>query len=144
MTRLNFQDKFQGAGGHRLRAKTATDTARQGSMPAHTLFPRLRHLCSLTPALNLQALYCTVPYRLLFPLLYLIDLPQCFLPSMATTRQSLDDFLRPLHIDIPKIHSLARSLCDIYTRLAKESPDQFLSTPISDSVLRPSGDARGR
>ena len=63
---------------------------------------------------------------------------------MATTNPSLDDFLRPLSIDIPKIHKLARSLCDTYTNLAKESQDQFLPTPISESLLRPAGDAEGR
>ena len=141
MTRLVFQYKFQGAGVHRLCAKTATNTARQGSNASSCTVPQAE--TTLTPALNLQVLYRTLLTP--FPLFhYLTDLPPCFLPSMATTRQSLDDFLRPLHIDIPKIHSLARSLCDSYTRLAKESLDQFLSTPISDSVLRPSGDARGR
>jgi hypothetical protein len=63
---------------------------------------------------------------------------------MATTRLPLDDFLRPLHVDVPKIHSLARSFCLTYTSLAAESHDQFLSTPISDSILRPSGDEKGR
>lgn len=52
----------------------------------------------------------------------------------------LEDFLRPLEIDIGKIHGLARGLAVTYLRLAKESKDQFLSTPISDSVLRPVGD----
>jgi hypothetical protein len=56
----------------------------------------------------------------------------------------MDDFLRPLHVDIPKIHSLARSFYRTYTSLAAESQDQFLSTPISDSILRPSGDEKGR
>ncbi|KAE9371175.1 putative hexokinase family protein XprF [Stipitochalara longipes BDJ] len=63
---------------------------------------------------------------------------------MATTRLPLDDFLRPLHVDIPKVHSLARSFCRTFTRLAAESHDQFLSTPISDSILRPSGEEKGR
>jgi hypothetical protein len=65
---------------------------------------------------------------------------------MAMTRlpPPLDDFLRPLHVDVPKIHSLARSFCRTYTHLAAESQDQFLSTPISDSILRPSGDEKGR
>ncbi|KAF4631915.1 hypothetical protein G7Y89_g6218 [Cudoniella acicularis] len=63
---------------------------------------------------------------------------------MAPSRHSLDEFLRPLNIDIPKIHSLAKSLSYTFTRLAKESKNQFLSTPISDSLLRPEGDGKGR
>ncbi|CAG8961653.1 hypothetical protein HYFRA_00006190 [Hymenoscyphus fraxineus] len=57
---------------------------------------------------------------------------------------TLEAFLRPLEIDIHKIHGLARSLATTYERLARESKDQFLSTPISDSVLRPVGDTGGR
>jgi hypothetical protein len=64
--------------------------------------------------------------------------------SMATERETLEDFLAPLAIDLPKIHSLARRLCETFKRLAKESESQFLPTPISDAVLRPSGDERGR
>jgi len=55
----------------------------------------------------------------------------------------LEEFLLPLHIDIPKIHALARSLGLVYTRLAAESLEQFLPTPISESVLRPEGDDKG-
>jgi len=66
------------------------------------------------------------------------------LSSIAMTRLPLDDFLGPLHIDVSRIHSLARSFCRTYTRLAGESQDQFLSTPISDSILRPSGNEKGR
>lgn len=64
--------------------------------------------------------------------------------SMATSTDPLKEFLKPLYIDIPKIHHLAKSLCDTYTRLAAESLDQFLPTPISDSVLRPGGESHGR
>ncbi|PBP23559.1 hexokinase-1, partial [Diplocarpon rosae] len=64
---------------------------------------------------------------------------------MATSKQSpfLDSFLRPLQIDIPKIHSLARSLCETFTSLAAESEEQFLPTPISESLLRPEQDQKG-
>jgi hypothetical protein len=61
---------------------------------------------------------------------------------------SIEDFLRPLNVDIEKIHNLARSLKDTFENLAAESTDQFLSTPISESVLRPDfdddDDERGR
>ncbi|KAH6723174.1 hexokinase-7 [Leptodontidium sp. MPI-SDFR-AT-0119] len=69
---------------------------------------------------------------------------------MASTRQSLDSpsspssFLAPLSISAAKIHSLARSLCSTFTSLAANSQEQFLPTPISDSVLRPEGDESGR
>ncbi|KUJ16226.1 actin-like ATPase domain-containing protein [Mollisia scopiformis] len=63
---------------------------------------------------------------------------------MAATRESLDEFLRPLQVDIPTIHNLANKLCATYTALAAKSQDQFLPTPISDSVLRSSGEAKGR
>ena len=49
----------------------------------------------------------------------------------------LDDFLGPLRVDLDKINSL----CDLFLRnfqqLSAESTDQFLPTPISDSILRP-------
>ncbi|KAG0652540.1 Hexokinase I, partial [Hyphodiscus hymeniophilus] len=60
--------------------------------------------------------------------------------SMADVEQ----FLQPLHIDIPKIHSLARAFASTFATLASESEAQFLPTPISDSVLRPEGDEKGR
>jgi hypothetical protein len=67
--------------------------------------------------------------------------------SMASSA-SIEDFLRPLNVDIEKIHNLARSLKDTFENLAAESTDQFLSTPISESVLRPDfdddDDERGR
>jgi hypothetical protein len=63
---------------------------------------------------------------------------------MATARQPLEDFLQPLRIDIPKIHSLTRAFCTTFARLALQSTDQFLPTPISDSVLRPEKEEKGR
>lgn len=63
---------------------------------------------------------------------------------MATTRESLDDFLAKLRVDIPTLHNLAKKFSTTYTFLAAQSQDQFLPTPISDSVLRSSGEAKGR
>ncbi|KAH6676529.1 hexokinase family protein-like protein [Halenospora varia] len=62
---------------------------------------------------------------------------------MAHT-QNLDEFLHPLEIDIPKITSLAKSLSCTFTRLARESQEQFLSTPISDTILSQGQNAKGR
>jgi hypothetical protein len=53
-------------------------------------------------------------------------------------------FLRPLDIDAKKIHALAKALSCTYGRLARESEDQFLSTPIEESLLRPESDGVGR
>ncbi len=63
---------------------------------------------------------------------------------MAANSTPLDEFLRPLSVDIKKIHSLARSLSETFTRLARESQEQFLPTPISESVLRAVGEPHGR
>jgi hypothetical protein len=63
---------------------------------------------------------------------------------MATTPTPLEDFLQPLKVDIPKVHRLAHSFSSTYTSLAAESQDQFLPTPVSDSVLRPTGSDKGR
>ena len=63
---------------------------------------------------------------------------------MATTRPSIEHFLHPLSIDNAKVHSLARGFARTYERLAAESLEQFLPTPISDSVLRFEGNEEGR
>ena len=57
---------------------------------------------------------------------------------------SLQDFLQPLSIDVAKVVTLAASLSKAYRRLAAESDNQFLSTPISDSTLSPSAAEEGR
>ena len=62
---------------------------------------------------------------------------------MATTIPSIEGFLQPLSINVDKIHSLARAFARTYERLAAESLEQFLPTPISESVLR-FGDEEGR
>ncbi|KAJ8060367.1 hypothetical protein OCU04_010697 [Sclerotinia nivalis] len=53
-------------------------------------------------------------------------------------------FLQPLDVDINKIHALAKSLCETFKKLAKESTNQFLQTPISEEVLRPEKEKEGR
>lgn len=57
---------------------------------------------------------------------------------------SLDDFLRPLAVDLDKIVELAKRLEITYRRLAMESQNQFLPTPISDNILKPERDISGR
>jgi hypothetical protein len=56
---------------------------------------------------------------------------------MDSAGKSLHQFLRPLAIDLDKIVTLARHLEVTYRTLARESENQFLPTPISDSILRP-------
>jgi hypothetical protein len=63
---------------------------------------------------------------------------------MATSAVTLEEFLEPLHIEIPKIHLLAKRFRDTFESLAAHSEDQFLPTPISDSILRPQRDDKGR
>lgn len=60
------------------------------------------------------------------------------------TSTTLEDFLKPLRVDVQKCHALARSLHRTYERLAKEAEDQFLPTPVSESILRPEKDAQGK
>lgn len=63
------------------------------------------------------------------------------MPSNPTV---LDEFLSSLDVDIEKIHALAKSLCETYKKLAKESATQFLATPIFEEVLRPEVEGIGR
>jgi hypothetical protein len=64
-------------------------------------------------------------------------------PQFDPTKVTLEDFLKPLRVDAQKCHALARSLQRTYEQLAKEAEDQFLSTPVSESILRPEKDAQG-
>lgn len=64
--------------------------------------------------------------------------------AAAGPSPSLHDFLQPLSVDLPKIVDLAVSLSKEYRRLAAESENQFLPTPVSDSTLDPSAADGGR
>jgi hypothetical protein len=59
---------------------------------------------------------------------------------------SIENFLCPLEIDVAKLCRLMRSLRQTYEKLAACSEDQFLPTPILESVLRPEieGDESGK
>ncbi|TLD27117.1 hypothetical protein PspLS_04651 [Pyricularia sp. CBS 133598] len=56
-------------------------------------------------------------------------------PQTATELDSLETFLKPLHIDTQLVHRLAQDLCSNFADLAAQSDDQFLPTPISESLL---------
>lgn len=63
---------------------------------------------------------------------------------MATIPITIEEFLEPLDVDVDKIHALARSLYETYKTLARESENQFLATPLSEEVLRPEREGKGR
>ena len=67
-----------------------------------------------------------------------------FVMAAAGPSPSLQDFLQPLYIDLPKVIDLAVSLSKAYRKLAAESENQFLPTPVSDSTLCPSAAEAGR
>ncbi|KAL2136736.1 hypothetical protein VTI74DRAFT_1777 [Chaetomium olivicolor] len=60
------------------------------------------------------------------------------------TLPTLDEFLQPLAIDIQTVLELSRDLAKTFRELSAESPDQFLPTPISESILRPVRHGHGR
>src|SRR5436309_13040727 len=61
--------------------------------------------------------------------------------TMPELSPAIDEYPQPLVVDGDKLHHFARSFAQIYRKLAIESEDQFLPTPI-DAL--PSGDERGR
>lgn len=60
------------------------------------------------------------------------------------TASSLDEFLQPLAVDLRTLRDLSRELAATFRKLSAESVDQFLPTPISESILGPAARARGR
>ncbi|KAH9897311.1 hexokinase-7 [Xylariomycetidae sp. FL2044] len=62
-----------------------------------------------------------------------------------TSKPAIEDFLKPLSIDVATAHALARDLHQVFLKLSAESATQFLPTPISESILRPTaGREKGR
>ncbi|KAI2633660.1 hexokinase-7 [Hypomontagnella submonticulosa] len=60
-------------------------------------------------------------------------------------KTDIEEFLRPLSIDDATAHALSQELCRTFQHLSAHSLNQFLPTPISESVLRPTaGRERGR
>ncbi|PHH83651.1 hypothetical protein CDD82_5409 [Ophiocordyceps australis] len=55
-------------------------------------------------------------------------------------RRLVDDYLAPLDIDVEKCHVLSHRFLATFAALAAESHQQFLPTPISESILRPIAD----
>ncbi len=66
---------------------------------------------------------------------------------MGTGSQKADmaNFLQPLHMDVETAAALSREFHKTFQRLAAESMEQFLPTPIAESILRPkAGQEKGR
>lgn len=55
----------------------------------------------------------------------------------ASPESPLEAFLRPLDVDLKRIIELTNDFTETFTQLAAHSLDQFLATPISESILRP-------
>lgn len=53
-----------------------------------------------------------------------------------SSQRRLEEFLEPLHIDDRLVLQLSRELAREFKQLSAESSDQFLPTPISESILR--------
>jgi hypothetical protein len=68
---------------------------------------------------------------------------------MASPQQqrppSIEDFLKPLQIDDDTVLKLSRDFASTFKELSAKSENQFLPTPISESLLRHvNGADRGR
>ncbi|KAI0159245.1 hexokinase-7 [Pestalotiopsis sp. NC0098] len=58
---------------------------------------------------------------------------------------AVEDFLRPLHMDVATVQQLSHEFHQTFRYLAAESQDQFLPTPITESILRPTaGSEKGK
>lgn len=65
----------------------------------------------------------------------LLDLLLC--PGAMASPSAAYWFLQPLRVDHDMVWDLYRSFLTNFPQLAAESSNQFLPTPISDSILRP-------
>ncbi|KAM0342849.1 hypothetical protein ACHAPU_009213 [Fusarium lateritium] len=54
-----------------------------------------------------------------------------------TSHLSIEEFLEPLSVDIEKINKLSQLFLQTFEKLAADSDNQFLPTPISEAILRP-------
>lgn len=58
----------------------------------------------------------------------------------AAQERLLEKFLEPIQIDLKTCNALTTGFYDCFKALAANPTDQFLPTPISDSILRPIAD----
>ncbi|CEI40203.1 hypothetical protein FVEN_g1316 [Fusarium venenatum] len=59
-----------------------------------------------------------------------------------TSSLSIEEFLEPLSVDINKIEQLSQQFLETFEKLASDSENQFLPTPISEVILRPEAKRR--
>ncbi len=65
--------------------------------------------------------------------------------ATSVTATGIDEFLKPLRVNSDLLYQLSQEFTANFKHLAAESTDQFLPTPISESLLRPVGrNHRGR
>lgn len=57
--------------------------------------------------------------------------------SIPEAGPGLAAFLEPLQVDEERAYAMSREFCSAFTRLAAESTDMFLPTPITESILLP-------
>ncbi|KAM7218160.1 hypothetical protein V8F06_006451 [Rhypophila decipiens] len=55
----------------------------------------------------------------------------------------LDGFLKPLAVSPDLLLELTREMTGTFEKLCKESEDQFLPTPISESIMRAGASRKG-
>jgi hypothetical protein len=58
----------------------------------------------------------------------------------ASSTAVIDGFLKPLEVGSSCVSELAAELASTFRELSSRSSDQFLPTPISESILRPAAD----
>jgi len=64
---------------------------------------------------------------------------------MVTSTSLIDSFLQPFETGPSRVEELAREFALVFKELSANSHDQFLATPISESMLRPdTGGTSGR
>lgn len=54
----------------------------------------------------------------------------------------IEEFLEPLSVDIDNINRLSQLFLQTFEKLAADSENQFLPTPISEAILRPQAKRR--
>ncbi|KAM7198581.1 putative hexokinase [Naviculisporaceae sp. PSN 640] len=62
---------------------------------------------------------------------------------MGSDKMSIDEFLKPLAVDPHLLLDLSREMTSTFERLCRDSGDQFLPTPISESIMRAGVDRTG-
>lgn len=62
---------------------------------------------------------------------------------MGSGTMAYHEFLKPLAVNSSLLLDLSHDMTTTFERLCKESEDQFLPTPISESIMRAGAGRRG-